>query len=368
MRAVVCAWIIALGACSAASRSNGVELTDAIDLAAGADANAAYVLRAGGLSGLAVDRSGRLLAISDDRANLRVLTFTVHEAPFRVQPTGMISLRNAPTPLDSEGIAVLANGNLLIASEGIQGQAPRTMPAIVEFTGNGEWVRTLAVRSRFLPPATGPITSGARGNASFESLTLVPDESRFFTAVESPLVQDGEPANFDHGGRVRILEYARQGETFVPRREWVYETEPIERADFPAGFFVQGLVELVALGELELLALERGYVEEQQPGKRALNRIRVFKVSLGGATDVSHLDSIAGDSQIRPASKQLVIDLKGTPGLPPTLEDLDNFEGMTLLPPSSNGSRSLLIVSDDNFNDTQRTWFLRLKDEHRRIW
>ena len=89
--------MIALGACSAASRSNGVELTDAIDLAAGPDADAAHVLRAGGLSGLAVDRSGRLLAVSDDRANPRVLTFRVQEQPFRVQPTGMITSGNRGT-------------------------------------------------------------------------------------------------------------------------------------------------------------------------------------------------------------------------------------------------------------------------------
>jgi hypothetical protein len=360
MRATVCAWMIALGACSAAPRSNGPELTDAIDLAAGPDADAAHVLRAGGLSGLAVDRSGRLLAVIDERTSSRVLTFRVHERPFRVQPTGMISLRNAPMTLDSEAIAVLSNGHLLIASEGVQNQTPRSMPAIVEFTGDGQWVRTLAVRSRFLPPAAGPITSGARGNASFESLTLVPDESRFFTALESPLVQDGEPASFERGGRVRILEYARQGPTFVPGREWAYDTDPVEARDFTAGVAAQGLVELIALDDRELLALERSYVQEQPPGKRDLNDIRVFRVSLKDATDISHLDSIAGDSSVRPASKRLIVDLAHAPGLPPALTDLDNFEGMTLLPSPPNGGRSLLIVSDNNFNDEQRTWFLRL--------
>src|SRR5262245_20976935 len=165
MRAAVWASLIVAGACSAASPTS-VGLTDAVDLAAGPDADAAYVLQIGGLSGLAVDRSGELLAVSDDRTHPRVITFRVQERPFRVQPTGMIALRNAPMRLDAEGIAVLSNGHLLIASEGLEAQTPRTMPALVEFTRNGEWVRTLAVRRRFLPPATGPITSGARNNAS----------------------------------------------------------------------------------------------------------------------------------------------------------------------------------------------------------
>jgi hypothetical protein len=358
--------MIALGACSAAR--SGVELTDAFDLAVGPDADAVHVLRIGGLSGLAVDRSGQLLAVSDDRARPRVVTFRVHERPFRVQPTGMIALRKAPLTLDAEAIAVLSNGHLLIASEGIQGQTPRIMPAVLEFSADGEWVRSLPVRSRYLPPATGTITSGARGNAAFESLTLVTDESRFFTAIESPLVQDGEPANFEHGARVRILEYTRQGETFVPGREWAYDTDRVEAVDFPAGVVAQGLVELVALSEVELLALERSYVEEQEPGKRGLNSIRVYRVSLDEATDVSHLDSIADNSNVRPASKRLVADLSHAPGLPQTLAELDNFEGMTLLPSAANGGRNLLIVSDNNFSDEQRTWFLRLKPGNSGAW
>jgi hypothetical protein len=48
------------------------------------------------------------------------------------------------------------------------------------------------------------------------------------------------------------------------------------------------------------------------------------------------------------------------PGLPPALAALDNFEGLALLPALPGGRRPLIVVSDDNFSRTQRTWFVRL--------
>ena len=43
--------------------------------------------------------------------------------------------------------------------------------------------------------------------------------------------------------------------------------------------------------------------------------------------------------------------------LEPGHQRLDNFEGMALGPRLSTGERSVLMVSDDNFSQTQRTVF-----------
>jgi len=40
------------------------------------------------------------------------------------------------------------------------------------------------------------------------------------------------------------------------------------------------------------------------------------------------------------------------------LAALDNFEGLVLGPPLPDGSRTLLVVSDDNFGERQHTAFL----------
>jgi hypothetical protein len=58
-----------------------------------------------------------------------------------------------------------------------------------------------------------------------------------------------------------------------------------------------------------------------------------------------------------------VLDLSTAEGMSPELAPLDNFEGMVFGPDLPDGSRTLIIVSDDNFNPLpplprQRTWFL----------
>ena len=59
-----------------------------------------------------------------------------------------------------------------------------------------------------------------------------------------------------------------------------------------------------------------------------------------------------------PARKTLVLDLADVRGLSPAVPGLENFEGMGFGPPLPDGSRTLLLVSDDNFSQRQRTTFL----------
>jgi len=65
-------------------------------------------------------------------------------------------------------------------------------------------------------------------------------------------------------------------------------------------------------------------------------------------------------SGITPVGKTLVLDLSEVPGLSPDLApSLDNFEGLAFGPRLADGRSTLIVVSDDNFNETQRTWFLQ---------
>ena len=315
----------------------------------------------GGLSGAVFDAaSGELLAVSDDRTDSRVFRLRLLENPLRVEPVGVIALRGTPVRIDPEGLALLPGGHLLVSSEGVQNQEPRVPPGLFEYTHDGVFVRGLAVRERYIPPARGAITSGARNNASFESLTVSADGAQVFTATETALAQDGETAGFDRGTRVRLLEYARRGDTYVPNREWLYDVDRTSRPGYNVGFSGNGVVELVALDGSHLLALERSYVENADDRARSVNRIRLYRVSLEGASDVSDLDTIAGRTDLRPVSKELVLDLGATPGLPPAFAALDNFEALAFGPPRPDGRRPLFMISDDNFSADQRTWFLRI--------
>jgi hypothetical protein len=320
--------------------------------------------RFGGISGIAMDpRSGELLGISDDREHPRLFIFRLPpfdgRTPFRVDLHAYLPLPahpQAPAGLDAEGIAMTRGGRVFVSSEGLQEVEPRVPPAIVEYTRNYAFVRQLEVPAKFVPPASGPLTRGVRNNAGFESLTLTPDERRLFTAAESPLAQDGPPATIDTGALVRVLEYVAEGDTYAPRREVAYPVDPLGPIAFTPGLVVIGLVELLAISDMDFLAMERGFAQEQD-GPRTITRIRIYRMSIQGATDISGVDSIRG-RRVVPARKTLLLDLATVPGLSPEAAPLDNFEGMAFGPDLPDGSRTLLIVSDDNFNPTQRTWFL----------
>lgn len=320
----------------------------------------------GGVSGLVLLPSGReLLAVCDDGDDPRVYRLAVEgEGPsFRVIPTEVIRLENPPGAaliLDAESLAVTADGRLLIASEGQGDREPWRPPALLEFGLDGKFIRHLAVRSRFTPAVEGPIRRGVRDNAAFESLTIAPGGRRLFTATETALTQDGNMATVDRGTPARLLEYVARGGTFEPAREFVYPVEPVGALPFEPGFAINGLVDLVALNDTELLALERSFAQDEaRVGK--MTRIRLFRVWLDGASDVAAVDSLVTADGVTPVRKQLLLDLGDLAGLSSRLSSLDNFEGLAFGPRLADGSASLLLVSDDNFDKTQLTSFLLLR-------
>jgi hypothetical protein len=316
----------------------------------------------GGLSGLSRGPDGEVLAISDVHNGGRIYRLSIEglSDSLRVTPIQVIPLDLAPGNGDSdnEGLAALPNGHFLVSSEGT-GREPRTPPGIVEYGAYGQFVRRLPVPHHYVPEPTGTLTTGTSANAGFESLTLSPDGARLFTATESALVQDGAAATFDLGTQARILEYVARAGTYAPRREFVYEIEAVDRPAYKPGAAINGLVELLALDRNTLLALERGYVEDAGKTGPSGNHICIYRITLDGATDVSKLPTLKEQTNVVPVKKTLLVDLSRTPGLSPDLApSLDNFEGMAFGPRLPDGRASLVLVSDDNFNTAQRTWFL----------
>lgn len=326
--------------------------------------------RVGGVSGLVEDPvSGLFVGIVDDRERPRLVSFsvTLRGTTPEVRPHSTLALDfagrdDAPPMLDGEALVQLPDGDWLVASEGHAGASPRVPPGIYRFDRNGRFREALAVPERFVPEPEGPQRRGVRDNAAFESLTLAPGGAVLFTAAEAPLVQDAERPSFGRGGETRLVEYVRQGEGFVPAREFVYALEPVAGTgfDFEPNRGENGLVELLAIGGDELLALERAFVQEAARGGRSANVIRLFHVTLDGATDVSALPSLRG-ATYRRASKRLLLDLSTLAArLPPELARLENFEALAFGPRGPDGRATLLVASDDNFNPRQRTAFVVL--------
>ena len=79
--------------------------------------------------------------------------------------------------------------------------------------------------------------------------------------------------------------------------------------------------------------------------------MRLYEIDTSTASDVLALDTLTPANH-HPANKKLVADF-ATLGL----SRLDNSEGMCWGPPLANGRRTLVVVSDDNFNPLQITQF-----------
>ncbi|HBE18746.1 MAG TPA: endonuclease/exonuclease/phosphatase [Cyanobacteria bacterium UBA11149] len=325
----------------------------------------------GGLSALTYDRGrDRILALSDDRSNLAparfyTLALTINSkdpekigiADIKIEDVTFIKDENgknySPGNIDPEGIALSPKGTVFISSEGVPSKG--IAPFIREFDQKtGQLQENLRIPDRFLSnnnTAEAQTPRGVQENLGFEPLTLEPntlaaasgDPFRLFTATESALIQDTLPSNSTESPRIRLLHYLLGG-TIPP----ILVAEHLYLLDYPPqGALDNGLTELIALDTGgHFLSLERSY------GLLG-NGAKIYQITLGGASDTSSIVSFQEDiSTIAPVKKQLLLDLTDL-GI-----YLDNLEGMTFGPRLPDGSQSLILVSDNNFSNSQVTQFL----------
>ncbi|MCP6762037.1 MAG: esterase-like activity of phytase family protein [Fischerella sp. CENA71] len=312
----------------------------------------------GGLSGITYDTKNDLYyAISDDRSNkaaARFYTLKINLSQGSLQDGGVTIVGVTPLineagksfsngSIDAEGIALTNKSTVFISSEGDANQLIN--PFIKEFSlFSGKELRTLPIPNKFLPDKSGK--KGIRNNLAFESLTITPNENNLFTATENALIQDGLEAKPNTSSPCRILQYNLL--TNQPEKEFLYQTEAIAPFFNLSRKFASGIPDLIALdNQGHFLSLERSFT--------GLGfYIALFQISLEKATDIHNINSLleSDTPNIKPVQKKLLFDLRKLDVF------LDNIEGLTLGPKLPNGQRSLILVSDNNFNSLQRTQFL----------
>ncbi|MGF1539010.1 MAG: esterase-like activity of phytase family protein [Pleurocapsa sp.] len=326
----------------------------------------------GGLSAITYDRrSDRFYILSDDRSNRAPARFYTVKIDF--QPQGdndKIALNNLkieevtflqdetgnnypPGTIDPEGIALSPRGTVFITSEG--DPTKNIQPFIAEFElKTGQKKLDLPIPQHYLWNEDTENPQGIQENLSFESLTiptngLLPDDPfRLFAANEASLLQDREEINAETQDKIRFLHYVINPfgrPVLVAEHLYLLEPASVET-------IANGLTELMALDtDAYFLSLERTFGFTGAGAK-------IFQTIIGNATDTSNIASLKGElNRVVPLKKQLLFDLQ-TLGM-----YIDNIEGMTLGPRLRDGSQSLILVSDDNFNEEQVTqfWLFRLK-------
>jgi hypothetical protein len=321
----------------------------------------------GGLSAIDYDPvHDRWLLLSDDRSAhqpARAYTAQIRYSARQLEPVQLTSViwlqasdglpypsarqprGNQPVP-DPEAARWAPDGrSLMWTSEG--DPAHGHPPLWVESRGDGAWLRERPLPALLSGPWKGE--SGPRNNGTLEGMALSPDGRTTWLAMEEPLRQDGLRATASSpGGAVRITAFdTASGQAL---RQLAYQPDAVPHARrVPLGPQNNGVSEILADGPDHLLVLERAY--SAGVGISA----RLYRVALASGSDTLNLAALE-PGRYQPADKTLVADI-GHLGLP---QAVDNLEGMGWGPSLADGSRVLLLVSDNNFNPAQTTQFIAL--------
>jgi hypothetical protein len=318
----------------------------------------------GGLSGIDYDPAADLwYLISDDKSEKSPARFYTAKLAFGEAGLSSVDVQHAVTLLQADGKPYpdAKTGGEVPDAESIR-RDPRTgnlwwvsegdpklglSPFLRVASPDGNYVNDVPTPAMFRMDQ-GP-EFGPRRNFAFEGLSFAPDGNSVWIATESALFQDGPIATPSAGAVTRITHLDRDGKVLA---QFAYPLDPIQGVPAGKGGGDNGVAEFLALDDTHALALERSGVEGAD-GIWTLY-IRIYAIDSTGATDIAALSSLAGASY-QPVAKRLVIDLATTPGLGP----IDNIEGMSRGPLLPDGKRSLVLVSDNNFNPPhQITQFL----------
>ncbi|MGQ4618497.1 esterase-like activity of phytase family protein [Nocardia sp. R7R-8] len=310
----------------------------------------------GGLSGIDYSaRTGEFVLISDDRSNknpARYYTARFEVGERGVGPVTFTGTRPlltaagapyAPMSVDPEEIRMDPwTGDYYWTQEGERDGAVLQDPSIRIAHPDGSYAGELPIpENERMRPGSGP-----RQNQALEAATFLAGGALFATATEGPLLPDGPPATTTSGTLTRITVQARSGPLLA---QYAYPLDPVFAESRPEpGRGANGIASMLAADPLDptkLLVLERSF----SPGTST--KIRVYEADLSAATNI--LDAPIGAA--RPVTKRLLVDLDDV-----GLTAVDNVEGMTWGPRLPSGERSLVLVSDDNFDSRQITQIIAL--------
>lgn len=185
-----------------------------------------------------------------------------------------------------------------------------------------------------------------RRNRGLESLALNAAGTRLYTANEEALRIDGAAATAANPTRVRIVEYAVQGDApgagVTELHQYVYQVDAIGQADGPGTSHggESGLSDMAILPDGKLLMLERAvHYTHFLSWDIPLFRARIYLVNLATATPLADasrpISAPVNAHSSAPVVKTLLYQ-----------GNLFNMEGLCIGPPTHNGL-SVMGISDN---------------------
>ena len=243
------------------------------------------------------------------------------------------------------------DGGLRLDPEGLRIHEARLFlsdeygPHLFEFDLQGRRVGRITLPSHLAigQPAAEPEQelrnnrAGRVPNRGLEGLAVTADGRRLYAAMQGPLIQDAVLAKKGrlYGRHTRLLEVdLTSGKT----REFA----------FPLEALVNGISEILDVGQNELLAIER----DGEAGAKAECK-KVWRLDLTGATDISHLNALPPDrlpAGVVPVAKRPFLDLLDPKFGLAGSEMPKKFEGLAWGPRLPDGRLLLVMVVDNDFD------------------
>jgi len=294
----------------------------------------------GGLSGIDFS-NGVYYLVCDDSNNPRIYEASIILDNYQISKISIdkvLLIKDPSDFLDLESIIFDSQSNsMLLTSEGHINK--KIDPLFISIDEKGD------IKDRFNLPESFKANSlqRPRHNGTLEGLCIDFNKKGYWLGMELPLVVDGpEPQLETTKSPVRITFI--DSETKSPKKQFGYYLDPIAKKPL-SSFSINGLTDLLEYADNKFLVLERSY--SSGLGNQG-NTIKLFKVDASKATNTLNINSLA-DTRFIPAKKELLLNFES---LRDRLTDnsVDNIEGITSGPVLPNGHKSLIVISDNNFN------------------
>lgn len=216
-------------------------------------------------------------------------------------------------------------------------------PSVTNMQTNGKFIDSFQLPANMHMLA---VEKGPRRNGVFEGLAYADNYKTLYVSVEEPLYEDGPRAEVvDNNVFIRINKFHSATKKAVA--QYAYKLDPVAYEAKPSNAFkVNGISDIMSLGNNKLLVIERSYSTGRLPCT-----IKVFIANLNAATDVTGI-ALANNKNFIPAKKTLLLNMDNL-GI-----YTDNIEGVTFGPVLPNGNKSLLFIADNNFNPLEKAQLL----------
>jgi len=294
----------------------------------------------GGLSGIDY-HNGIYYLVCDDAGDPRYYEAKIdidNNIISNVTIEKIIQLNDTTHFLDLEAIRYDSNNNqVFLTSEGhIKKQKD---PLFFSVNATGEIKNIYEIPDAFKANSI----QKPRHNGTLEGLSSSIEGKGYWIAMELPLEVDGPEPKFTKTKsplRITFIDI----KTKKPVKQFSYLLDAVAKQ--PKGnFAVNGLTEILEYDTNKFFIVERSY--SSGLGDQG-NVIKIFKVDASKASNTLMLHNLNDKSYI-PTKKELVFNFENVRHLL-TNNSIDNIEGITFGPILANGNKTLILISDNNFN------------------